>query len=272
MDGLTYQVESLLRDVADTEVLSRFGRLAPGDVRQKGSAKDLVTVADLEAENRIREGLLRLAPESQVVGEEAVYKSPKVLETLSAECPVWVVDPIDGTRNFAEGRPCFAMMCALIEGGETQAGWILDPVNGLCVTARRGEGAYMDGRRLEFSRPDDILDMTGSLGDGMRKRLTERRDGGDEDIPPNMVRYHCCGREYMDLALGKIHFALYGGRLMPWDHAAGTLIVEEARGYARMTGDKSFYTPTRHHLGDHILIAPDAEAFSALDAILFPDL
>lgn len=257
MDSLIPTVEELLRHVAEQEVMSRFRHLSEGDIRHKGDHGDLVTAADIEAEHRIREGLLQLLPDSTVIGEEGCYASPEILDNLSGDRPVWVVDPVDGTRNFAHGKPCFAVMCALIEGGETRLGWILDPISGACATVEKGKGAYVAGQKMTMKCPDGPESLRGSLGERIQARLKARQAEGESGLPGHYVRYHCVGREYMDLALGKIHFALYGGKMMPWDHAAGTLLVAEAGGYARSVADKSPYSPVNHGHGERLLIAPD---------------
>jgi len=268
MDSLIPTVEELLRHVAEQEVMTRFGRLGENDVRRKGEHGDLVTAADLEAENRIREGLLHLLPNSTVIGEEGCYKNPEILDKLNGKAPVWVVDPVDGTRNFAHGKPCFAVMCALIEGGETQMGWILDPISGACATAQKGRGAFVAGQKMTIDAPAERRQMLGSVGERIQTRLKAQHKAGDANAPERYVRYHCVGREYMDLALGKIHFALYGGKLMPWDHAAGTLLVSEAGGYARTIEGKKAYSAIAHgpggKQGERLLIAPNAETFDAL--------
>lgn len=268
MDSLIPAVEELLRNVAEQEVMSRFGRLSEGDVRHKGKHGDLVTAADLEAENRIREGLLRLMPDSAVIGEEGCFKTPEILDKLNGDGPVWVVDPVDGTRNFARGKPCFAVMVALIEDGETRLGWILDPISATCATVERGKGAFVSGQKMSLTHLADgsgvLSNLMGSVGDGLKAKLTARQETGEAGLPKHLMRYHCAGREYMDVALGKIHFALYGGKMMPWDHAAGTLLVTEAGGYARTIGDKKPYSPRHYGHGERLLIAPDEATFDAL--------
>jgi len=268
MDALIHDVEQLLRHVAEQEILSRFGQLQSEDIQTKAHARDVVTTADLESENRLHEGLSKLLPGSTVIGEEDCFRNPEILDHMDGDQPVWVVDPLDGTNNFAKGMPCFAMICALVEGGETQMGWIYDPINGVCATTRRGEGVYFAGQKLTIEPPETLDQMTGSLGDGIRKRIQKRKDDGETGLPQHLVRYHCCGREYLDLLLGKIHFALYGGKLMPWDHAAGALMVEEARGYGRMREDKSIYDPARISQGEHLLLAPNEQTFDALHEVL----
>ncbi|HEY9080844.1 inositol monophosphatase family protein [Magnetovibrio sp.] len=271
MDALVHDVEQLLRHVGEQEILTRFNQLQRHEIQTKDRPGDVVTTADLEAENRLREGLGKLLPDSFVLGEEDCYRNPDIIHRLTGDQPVWVVDPLDGTNNFAKGKPCFAMICALIEGGQTQMGWIYDPVAGVCATARRGEGVYLAGQHISIESPNTIEDMTGSLGDGIRKRIKERKAKGEQGLPQHLVRYHCCGREYLDLLLGKIHFALYGGRLMPWDHAAGTLMIEEACGFARMGEGKGAYNPARISNGKHLLMTPNERTFDALHQVLFKD-
>lgn len=268
MNTLLQDVENLMRDVAEQEVLSRFGRLERAEIQAKRGPGDIVTKADLEAENRLIEGLSKLLPESTTVGEEECFHNPDLLLRLSSDKPVWVIDPLDGTGNFATNKPCFAMICALIENGQTQMGWILDPVAGVCAKVQRGHGVSIGAQRLTITPLDRLEQMTGSLGDGTRKRITARKEAGEPHLPRHLVRYHCCGREYLDLLVGKIHFAHYGGALMPWDHAAGTLMVEEAAGYARLRKDKSLYTSGRYGQGDQLLLAPNEQTFDALLKVL----
>jgi len=269
MDALIHNVEELLRHVAEQEILSRFGQLQSEDIQTKAHARDMVTTADLEAENRLNEGLNKLLPSSTFIGEEECFRNPEILERMAGDQAVWVVDPLDGTNNFAQGKPCFAMICALVEGGQTQMGWIFDPIAGVCATVRRGEGVYLGGRKLTIEPPENLEQMTGSLGDGQRKRIQSRKENGETGLPQHLVRYHCCGREYLDLLLGKIHFALYGGRLMPWDHAAGTLMIEEACGYARIRNSKSLYDPAHPNTNEQLLLTPNERTFDTLHRILF---
>jgi len=271
MHALLHDVEELLRHVADEEILSRFGKLDRHEIHTKHHAGDVVTTADLEAEYRLTEGLTKLIPSSTVIGEEECFRKPETLDHLKDSGPVWTVDPLDGTGNFAKGKPCFAMICALMEGGQTQMGWIFDPVAGVCATAQRGHGVFVGGQRRMMENPGGPHAMTGSLGDSLRKRLQPRIDAEEEGLPRHLVRYHCCGREYLDLLVGKLHFALYGGRLMPWDHAAGGLMVEEACGYGRICKDKSPYAPAVHGSGEHLLVSTDENSFDILKQMLFND-
>ncbi|HEX3499228.1 MAG TPA: inositol monophosphatase family protein, partial [Stellaceae bacterium] len=128
------KVRRLIVEVAESEVMPRFEKLETGDISEKGPG-DLVTVADVASERRLTPALRDLLPGSLVVGEEAAAADPAVLTLLGGDDPVWVVDPIDGTANFAAGIPIFAIMVALIRRGETLAAWIHDPVKRVTASA-----------------------------------------------------------------------------------------------------------------------------------------
>ena len=135
--------------------------------------------------------------------------------------------------------------------------------------AALGEGAWMvedkDRRRLTVAAPAAVRDMGGSLGHRLAKRM-EGRNGA----PARTVRYRCVGREYTDLARGGLHFARYGGRLKPWDHAAGVLIHREAGGHGALIEGRAPYLPGDGIQTAILLLAPDAACWDALAAALSP--
>ena len=261
-------VTVIIRQAATAEIMPRFLRLGEGDISEKRPG-DLVTTADLEAERRLSRALRELAPGSAAVGEEGVDRDPDTLLALMGPAPVWIIDPLDGTHNFAHGKPCFAVIVAYCIGGETRAGWIHDPLADLTVWAAIGEGAWMvegkDRRRLMAAAPAAVGDMGGSLGHRLAKRME-----GRNDAPARTVRYRCVGREYMDLARGGLHFARYGGRLKPWDHAAGVLIHREAGGHGALIEGRAPYLPGDGIQTAALLLAPDAACWDALAAALSP--
>ena len=261
----------IMERVAAREIVPRFRHLSDHDIAEKNPG-DLVTTADIEAERALARELPPLVPESVVVGEEGAEEDPSVLEALAGERPVWLVDPIDGTNNFAHGKPCFAVIVALCQAGEVRAGWIHDPLGGLTAWAMAGEGAWIREkggvRRLSAAAPAPMAEMEGSLGSGLRKRLTAKRDAGEGEIPARMVRYRCVGQEYLDLARGRLHFARYGGRLKPWDHAAGVLIHREAGGFGALIEGQAPYSPRPGIVRGTLLLAPDAAGWDALHRVM----
>jgi fructose-1,6-bisphosphatase/inositol monophosphatase family enzyme len=242
-----HQVSAIIKETAEIEILPLFRKLKDHEISDKDSG-EIVTTADIRAEKRLTDALTELMPDSLVIGEEAASDDPSILDRLESDKPVWVIDPLDGTRNFANGKDCFAVIIALCQKGETLAGWIYDPLSRTMYFASQGQGAWADERRLKIAPSPSANDMKGSVSKRHFKRLDERRPS--PEIPGDMVRYRCVGREYTDLALGVLHFAEYG-MLKPWDHAAGILMHAEAGGYSAITEDQSPYTPgptTRKHL------------------------
>jgi fructose-1,6-bisphosphatase/inositol monophosphatase family enzyme len=249
------EVETLLRDVAATVVLPRFRRLAPGDVASKAKG-DPVTVADREAESALSAGLTALRPGSAVIGEEAAATDPSLLDRLRQPGEVWVVDPIDGTANFAAGKEPFALMVALLRDGVTVAGWILDPVHGSISVAQRGGGAYQDGVRVRTPaghRAAYDLHGPATLPVASETAAAKVTTG-----------HNCVGYEYPAIVRDEQQFALFGTTL-PWDHAPGVLFVEEAGGVAwRLDG-------TPYRAGDDqsgLLVAQTQQVWDTVRATL----
>jgi len=260
------KVIDLMRDVGATEIVPRFRSLRPEDIREKGP-NDPVTIADTESEKALAEGLKALVPEAEVVGEEAYDADPSVMNLLMGDAPVWIIDPVDGTRNFAKGEDCFAIILALVIDGATRAGFIHDPMTQDCVWAVEGEGAFnAAGERLTVPRVRDVEDMRGACGFAMRKKfLARRRLGVGGGLPKSMTSLGSTGREYMALAEGRLDFAIYAGDVIkPWDHAAGLLIVRETGFKAVIAEDESIYHPRGIMKDSSPLIAPSAESWRSL--------
>jgi len=250
------KVAGLIREVSEAEILSRFRQLDDEDSWEKRPGS-VVTVADHAAEKRLSAGLRALAPGSRVVGEEAVADDPDILNLLLDDDPVWIVDPVDGTRNFAAGETGFAVIVAYVVGGETRAGWIHRPVDGVTASAVKGAGAWIDGKRLGVAAPAPAAEMTGSLG----ARLRRNRDFSGRFA--GVTNSKCCGVDYLAIVSGAIHFAFYRS-LMPWDHAAGHLMHREAGGYSACL-DGADYRPGTPGEGG-LLLAPDGEIWASLAA------
>ncbi|MCB2065492.1 MAG: inositol monophosphatase, partial [Erythrobacter sp.] len=139
------EIQSLLKQVTERAILPRYRNLQQGEVEDKGG-NDPVTVADREAEAMLREGLERIDPALAFVGEESTHADPSVARHLGSDC--WIVDPLDGTRNFAQGKPPFGVIVAMASGGEARSGWIYDCLSGRFCVAHRGKGAFVDGQRV----------------------------------------------------------------------------------------------------------------------------
>ncbi|MDO6413136.1 inositol monophosphatase family protein [Sphingomonas sp. BIUV-7] len=232
--ALIEPVAALMRQVAAEVVMPRFRALAAHEVIEKGPG-DLVTVADRESELRLGEGLAKILPEARMIGEEAVSADASLLDGIG-EGLAWIVDPIDGTSNFAEGITPFAIMIALIGDGDVQASWILDPVTGRLLHAVQGGGAFVNGERVTTrptGKPLPVAALaTQFLPSEVRADFEARTPGRLENV--SVPR--CAGEQYPRVVLGQNDAALFW-RAHPWDHAPGALILTEAGGrIARFDG------------------------------------
>lgn len=255
-------VAAIMREVAQTEILPRYKTLEKHEIRQKSHPGDLVTAADEAAEKALAEHLRALLPGSVVVGEESVAAEPEVLRKLQEAAPVWVLDPVDGTRNFAHGVARFAVMVALVQNGDTVGGWILDPLADVIYVAQPGSGSWRNGTRIHVCEPAPLQTLVGATGYGHAKLFK-----------PRGMRTRQTGsaaHDYMQASDGRVGFAVFRRRLHPWDHAAGALIHHEAGGYGRLY-DGRCYRPGDTE-GDHLILAPNEAIWHELREILRPHI
>jgi fructose-1,6-bisphosphatase/inositol monophosphatase family enzyme len=263
----TDAVSTIIRDVSERIVMPGFRNLDDVEVFEK-SAGELVTESDIAAELFLSEHLRALVPGSLLLGEESYEDNPALMDLMDADGPVWIVDPIDGTGNFAKGRDCFAVMVAYRDGGVTQGGWIYDPVTGRMVSAQKGEGARCNGAPLSAPGQGG-QHLRGSIGTRLSKRLDALREQDTKNLPERIQRYRCCGREYMDLALGQLQFVQYGMSLKPWDHAPGVLIAEEAGYHVAFLEDGTPHDAAGGIKTGHLMTAPDEAAWEHLRDLLW---
>lgn len=235
LNGDLSAVEAAVRDAAAAEIMPRYRQLAAHEIVEKSGPHDLVTSADRGAEEHLTAALTALLPGSVVVGEEAVHADPAVYGALRGDAPVWIVDPVDGTRQFVRGEPGFCMLVALAQGGEVLASWTYAPATDEMATAVRGRGARLDGVPLRCGAPapDAVLDVATSHPDFTtpeeKRALLGVRSADDIAARP----CGSAGLEYLGIARGTLDAVAFSWELA-WDHAAGLLLVTEAGG-AQMT-------------------------------------
>ena len=234
MHALDIEVGRLMRSVGTDIILPRWRNLAGHEVREKVPG-DPVTIADHESEAYLTEALAKLLPGSSVIGEEAVAADPTLLDAI-ADGTVWIIDPLDGTKNFSEGEGPFAIMVGLLVDGIAEAGWILDPRTDRMCSATRGGGAFINGERIT-ARPSGQPLPLGAIAPYFmptdRQADVRRRAVGKIEI---VAIPRCAGEQYPRLVLGENDIALFE-RSLPWDHVPGALLLEEAGGkLARQDG------------------------------------
>ncbi|MDR0284959.1 MAG: inositol monophosphatase [Propionibacteriaceae bacterium] len=224
-DSIADAVTDTILTVAAEIVMPRFGTLQAGDVAEKHPG-DLVTIADREAEAAIARAIRDLRPTAFIVGEEQVFADPTSLDGLATAEDAWVIDPVDGTRNFANGSPNFAIMVAHVRAGTTVEGWIYQPVNQAMYQAESGAGVRLGGEPVVRRAARERL-----LGSAYVRLAT----------PPDVIDLvrgaSACGIDYPRLVEGEFDFLLYReGK--PWDHLAGALMTVESGGRsATLAGD-----------------------------------
>lgn len=225
--ALDAAVLAVIRDASQRAVMPRYQQLEAHEVIDK-SPGELVTVADREAEVILAEGLARILPEAAIVGEEACEATPALMDRLG-DALCWIVDPIDGTGNFAAGKPPFGIMVALAEAGETIGGWIYDPLRGRFCTAHRNTGAFIDGERVcarTSGQNPPIAAISLVFADPARREALKTHIAPHYtlvDIP------RCAAEQYPRIVLGENDITIFE-RTLAWDHAAGVLFVNEAGG------------------------------------------
>ncbi|MET0377294.1 MAG: inositol monophosphatase family protein [Rhizorhabdus sp.] len=227
MHPLYHPVLNLMQIVARDIMMPRYRKLAADEFAEK-TPGDFVTIVDQESEALLSVELARLLPGARIIGEEAAAADPSIVEQVG-EGPAWIIDPLDGTNNFTEGKSPFCIMIGLSIDGEREAGWILDPVTGRVFHGMRGSGCFVDGEKVGVRRTTGKLPKaaiaTYFMPEDRQADVRRRAEGRIEivDIP------RCAGEQYPRLILGQNDIALFE-RTQVWDHAPGALMLEEAGG------------------------------------------
>ena len=238
-EKLHQQVCKALEEVSSTIVLPHYQNLQKSDIKEK-SPGDLVTIADKLSEEFLNERLDRILPEAAIVGEEAVSVDVAIMERLSSDM-AWIIDPIDGTGNFAAGRPPFGIIIALVKHGKTSAGWLYDPLTSRICHASQGGGAWINGQCVKAA-PDPEGKPVAALATGFM--TPEQREAVIAQSEPHYDLVpipSCAAEQYPLLVRGQHHMTIFE-RTLPWDHAAGVLFLNEAGGKAARW-DGSDYLP-----------------------------
>jgi fructose-1,6-bisphosphatase/inositol monophosphatase family enzyme len=262
-------VDAIVSAAAAREIMPRFRRLSAAQVRSKSSAFDVVTEADEAAERAISAALLAHFPGAVVIGEEAVARDPGLLATIPDAPLAFIVDPLDGTKNFASGLPLFGVMVAVVVADTVVGAVIHDPISTSSALARAGSGAWMresDGSQvpLRVAAPAPVGEMEGVIGTNFLPEPMRRTVNANLSRLSMTNWFRCSAHEYRLAAAGHCHVLFYN-KLMPWDHAAGWLLVRESGGHGAHF-DGSPYRPS--HTTGGLLFAPDAESWARVRAAL----
>jgi len=237
---LTTAVLDAMAAAAEAEIMPRWRALTASEVRTKSAEWDLVTDADVLAEQQLTVALRELL-DIPVVGEEATALDPSLVDLVASSDACWVVDPVDGTRNFVRGQEDFACMIALVEAGRTVAAWITYPAVGRAMHGSLGTGTYIDGSRVVVPAPPQPEALRGALGARAFTKDPEAIRAGASRLGPAADIRFCAGWDYLDIIEARTDYLLFS-RTLPWDHAPGALLAQEA-GLASARFDGSEYLP-----------------------------
>lgn len=227
-------LQQIVSAIARAELLPRFADVTRSH-KHDGS---VVTEADLVVQQKIGAALQARWPGIALLGEEMTPHEQAAL--IAAGRSLWLLDPLDGTSNFAAGIPFFSTSLALIEDGKISVGLVYDPVRDECFAAQPGAGASLNGETLD-SR-DGGLSLRQAMGLIDFKRLSADLASRLASAPPyaSQRSFGSIALDWCWLAARRAHVYLHGKQNL-WDYAAGCLILQQAGGYSvTLDGDAVF--------------------------------
>lgn len=256
---------NLVRRAAKAEIMPRFRNLGHADVSSKSSRYDLVTEADTAAEAMLARGLQQMYPHALIVGEEAASANPELRALIGDAELAFILDPLDGTWNFAHGLPMFGVIVAVTRFGKPVLGLLYDPMMDDWIIADESTPTHLArnlgaDRPLSVSRGRALDEMSGYIH--LYHLPKDKQDTMAASLPDfartQMLRCSC--HEYRTLAQGGMEFCL-SGILNPWDHAAGVLICQQAGGHVAMLDGSDYNAGVTT---GYLLTAPDQDSWSRL--------
>jgi len=217
-------IESI-KKIADEELKHRFANV----IRSQKQDGSFITEADLAVQTRIENLLLENYPEIAFLGEEMTQQQQ--LHALESPQGLWILDPLDGTSNFAAGIPYYAVSLAYIKSGKVSWGMVYDPERNECFSAKCGEGATLNYQPIKNLDADIAIGKSTAVVDF--KRLSSELASRLASQPPYSSQRSFGGvaLDWCWLATGRFHIYLHGKQNI-WDYAAGNLVFNEVANYS----------------------------------------
>ena len=276
--GLIDQVAALMIEAGRSIIMPSFNNLSPDDIATKSSDTDFVTIADREAEFWLIPRLEGLLEGAIALGEETISDDPKAERQIQKHL-AFVIDPIDGTRNFIQGSPHFCSMVSLIDKGEPLIAWVYRPIDGDMIVAVAGEGAFhmmLDeaGQITDWEpvmRSFDRVTLSDMIGTGGIKGLNGAKKlavRAQLRALPHRRLIGSAGCEAAMIALGE-HDYLMHSKTTAWDHTPVDLIAREVGALSLSLPKARAFSPT---YDDAILVAPDKQTWLLLANHIWDDL
>ncbi|ETX11087.1 inositol monophosphatase [Marinomonas ushuaiensis DSM 15871] len=260
----------IVRRAGQDIVMPNFRQLNSEDVETKSSLSDLVTIADKACEVFITKEIQLHFPDWAIVGEEATADDASTTDKIDNTDTCVIIDPIDGTWNYAHGLSDFGIILAVVVKGETRFGLLYDPVNDDWIYANKGDGAFFQRTSLE-ERGQQKIPTQAPLALHIKPEANMERLAGimsihaymgekQQDFAIKATHFSRINNlpscpAYRQLSLGNFHFSLTY-KMLPWDHAAGVLIYTETGGVCRLL-DGTEYRPA---MLDGEMLAAQSEA------------
>ena len=264
-DEIVKYINILFKDVNERIILKYFNNLKSNDISTKTSNDDFVSIADKKSEELIFKKLNGFLNIKKCIGEESSYKDNKQYLSLLNEPLVWVVDPIDGTKNYINGKDNFCTMISLACSSIPIATFIYYPLKKIFVYGFKHFGSFsmdIDTKKItklsiNSFKPNKILGSGGTKGipDPYRQSILNNLRNNTK-----RVFIGSAGIETIMLAKNQTQF-LFHGRVTPWDHSPLDLIIREAGGVVYMIKNKEKFNlnskgpilaASNHEIWDHI--------------------
>lgn len=254
------QLEQLIPDLAQQHIVRRFNQVG-FQLKADGS---VVTEADIAMQQAVTEVLAQHWPHCQLLGEE-MTEAQQLALLNNHNAGLWVLDPLDGTSNFASGIPIFSTSLALISEGDVQLGLIYDAVRHECYAAIKGQGAWLNRQplRLRDTRTQlaqcvaqvDLKRLPGAMA---LKTVAQHPFASQRNFGSGAL-------DWCWLAAGRAQLYVHGGQNL-WDYLAGQLILSEAGGFAQSFDGAAVYQ--RSLQPRSIVAAVNAPLFQAWSGFL----
>ena len=235
------KLQALVRDIARAEVMPRFLDVTVSK-KQDGS---MLSEADLASQAAFSYGLSQFS-DCPMLGEEMSTEQQHKLWNEHNDSGLWVVDPIDGTNNFINGLPHFALSAAFVKDGRTRLGVVYDPISDECFYAEKGQGAFLNGQHLPLRSVEKKLSEA-IAGVEVKYLRSGKLASRMQVLAPcgSMRSMGCSTLDWCYLATGRYDVYVHGGQRL-WDYAAGALIFEEAGGHLATLEADEFWSGDEH--------------------------
>jgi len=219
------ELKNIIIGAAQTELLPRFTKVE----RRHKADGSVVTEADVATQQRIADQLQQRWPHTVFVGEEMSVAQQS--ERLNSEKPIWCLDPLDGSSNFAAGIPYFCISLALIHKGKITLGIVYDPLRDECFSATAQQGVSLNGKPLLAPVSGLKLKQTTAIIDFKRLTPTLATRIISQTPYSSQRSFGSVALDWCWLSLGRGHVYLHG-RANIWDYSAGNFIFHQAGGHS----------------------------------------